>query len=93
MFDVPAPFDMYEKPIFVEVLVSDDKMSEYVFGTLVGGEEENFKVKVDTAILRTEGFNLENLRVRSDNIKEKDYIIVNSHKEDIQVDEERTDRR
>lgn len=91
MFEVPPPFDRYEKPVFVNILVSDEKMSKYVFGTLVGGDGDEFKVKVDTAILRQEGFSLENLKVRCNNPEEKREIIVRAHKEDIKVDEERTD--
>lgn len=93
MFDVPPPFDVYEKPVFVEVLVSDDKMSEYVFGTLVGGEDENFKVRVDTVLLKHEGFNLEELKVRADEVEEKEFVIVHAHKEDIRVDEEKTEKK
>lgn len=91
MFEVPPPFDKYEKPVFVKVLVSDDKISKQVFGTLIGGDGETFGVKVDTAILRQEGFSLENLKVECDSPEEKTEIVVNSHKEDIEVDKERTD--
>lgn len=91
MFEVPPPFDRYKKPVFVDVLVSDEKMSKYVFGTLVGGEGGQFKVKIDTVILRQEGFSLENLKVSCDNPEEKKQITVSVHKEDLRVDEERTD--
>lgn len=90
MFEVPPPFDKYEQPVFVQVLISDDTKSERIFGTIVGGEQENVKVKVDTILIEQEGLNLEELKVRTDNPQEKDTIIVHAHKEDVKVDEERT---